>query len=80
MYQMMIPYVSATAGALVTALGLNHVAKYAPPLLGRFVPFVAVAAANCINVPLVRQDELINGIQVGLIILMLKIQLFLENT
>ncbi|KAI6654714.1 Sideroflexin-1-like [Oopsacas minuta] len=62
--QMMVPYVSATFGALFTALTLNHVAKYAPPLIGRFVPFSAVAAANCINVPLMRQDELINGIQV----------------
>ena len=61
---MMVPYVSATFGALVTALGLNYVTKYAPPLIGRFVPFIAVASANCINVPLMRQSELINGIQV----------------
>ena len=62
--QMMVPYVSATLGALITALGLNYVTKYAPPLIGRCVPFTAVAAANCINVPLMRQSELINGIEV----------------
>lgn len=61
---MMVPYVSATFGALITALGLNYVTKYAPPLIGRFVPFAAVASANCINVPLMRQSELISGIQV----------------
>ena len=55
-------YVSATGGALVTALGLNKLVKTAPPLIGRFVPFAAVAAANCVNIPLMRQLELQNGI------------------
>lgn len=27
----------------------------APPLLARWVPFIAVAAANCVNIPLTRQ-------------------------
>lgn len=30
----------------------------------RYVPFAAVAAANCVNVPLMRQNELIEGIEV----------------
>lgn len=55
-------YVSATGGALVTALGLNSLVKSAPPLIGRFVPFAAVAAANCVNIPLMRQSELSGGV------------------
>ena len=54
-------YVCATGGALVTAIGLNSLVKHAPPLIGRFVPFCAVAAANCVNIPLMRQLELKNG-------------------
>nr|XP_031545614.1 sideroflexin-1 [Vicugna pacos] len=48
-------YVSATTGAVATALGLNALTKHVSPLIGRFVPFAAVAAANCINIPLMRQ-------------------------
>ncbi|MGH0147089.1 UNVERIFIED_CONTAM: hypothetical protein FKN15_009933 [Acipenser sinensis] len=49
-------YVSATTGAVATALGLNALTKRVSPLIGRFVPFAAVAAANCINIPLMRQS------------------------
>uniref|UniRef100_A0A8C4SMB0 Sidoreflexin n=1 Tax=Erpetoichthys calabaricus TaxID=27687 RepID=A0A8C4SMB0_ERPCA len=57
-------YVSATTGAVATALGLNALTKHVSPLIGRLVPFAAVAAANCINIPLMRQRELKFGIPI----------------
>ncbi|KAF6041347.1 SFXN1 [Bugula neritina] len=58
-------YCGATTGAITTALFLNKVvAPRFPPLVGRFVPFAAVAAANAINLPMMRSSELTNGIPV----------------
>ncbi|XP_062852140.1 sideroflexin-3 [Trichomycterus rosablanca] len=57
-------YVSATTGAVVTALGLKSLTKRLPAIIGRFVPFAAVAAANCINIPFMRQRELKYGIPI----------------
>lgn len=63
--QLAVAYVSATGAALATALGLkSFLAGRASTLLQRYVPFAAVAAANCINIPLMRQNELANGIVV----------------
>ncbi|XP_031971627.1 sideroflexin-2 isoform X3 [Corvus moneduloides] len=62
--QIGVAYVTATGAALATAVGLNLYTKRAPPLLGRWVPFAAVAAANCVNIPMMRQQEIINGITV----------------
>lgn len=63
--QLGVAYVSATTSALVAAVGYKaYLQKRATPLFQRYVPFVAVAAANCINIPLMRQNELIHGIEV----------------
>nr|XP_056705478.1 sideroflexin-2 [Euleptes europaea] len=59
-----VAYVTATSTALATAVGLNLYTKRAPTLVARWVPFAAVAAANCVNIPLMRQQELLNGITV----------------
>lgn len=57
-------YMIATGSATFTALGLNKVIHKFPQILARFVPFAAVAAANCLNIPFMRSQELMNGIAV----------------
>ena len=60
--QLATAYFSATFSALGTAIGLKAaLAKSSSRLIQRFVPFAAVAAANCVNIPLMRQQELLEG-------------------
>ncbi|XP_067936039.1 sideroflexin-2-like [Watersipora subatra] len=61
--QIAAAYVSATGSALVVSLGLKtYLAKAASPFLQRYVPFAAVASANMVNIPLMRQRELTDGV------------------
>lgn len=63
--QLGVAYVSATASAMLTALGCKaYWTKNAGPFMQRYVPFAAVAAANCANIPLMRQSEILYGIDV----------------
>ncbi|KAK4882958.1 hypothetical protein RN001_006277 [Aquatica leii] len=63
--QMGVAYISATASAMLTAIGCKSLGQNrVSPLLQRYVPFAAVAAANCVNIPLMRQAEIIYGIDV----------------
>jgi len=61
-------YVAATTASVFTAVGFNKLVEKSPALanglIGRFVPFVAVAAANCVNIPLMRQQEIKDGITI----------------
>ena len=61
-------YVAATSASVITALGLNKFIQSTPALssgiIGRFVPLLAVAAANCVNIPLMRQQEVNKGISI----------------
>lgn len=61
-------YASATTTSVGLAVGLNSVvprlkslSPNARSLLGRFVPFVAVASAGCVNVGLMRWKEIKEG-------------------
>lgn len=72
--QLLQAYAGATTASVITALSLNHWIASASasctkqprggPLLSRLVPFFAVAVANCVNIPLTRQRELLDGIEV----------------
>lgn len=60
--QLGLASLGATAAGVITALGFNKAISASPALssgiVGRFVPLLAVAAANCVNIPLMRQQVL----------------------
>ncbi|XP_026319044.1 sideroflexin-2 isoform X2 [Hyposmocoma kahamanoa] len=64
--QMGVAYVAATTSSLAAALtfkfGVQKRVKN--PIVARFVPFVAVATANWVNIPLMRQNEIKYGLEV----------------
>ncbi|KJH51919.1 tricarboxylate carrier [Dictyocaulus viviparus] len=52
---------------MATALGANHILakmKNTPKLVAALVPFIAVAAANAINIPMMRSNEFKVGIAI----------------
>ncbi|ESN95174.1 hypothetical protein HELRODRAFT_157714 [Helobdella robusta] len=61
---LLVSYVAATGGALSAALFFNKAVKTMHPLVGRYVPFIAVASSNAINIPCMRNRELFEGIPV----------------
>ncbi|KAF7414141.1 hypothetical protein HZH68_002630 [Vespula germanica] len=56
-------YIGTTGNKVITALSLNRLARHGRALAGCLVPLTAVAAANCVNIPLMRITELQNGIE-----------------
>lgn len=55
-------FAAATSASVFTALLFNKIIAMSPSLsagiVGRLVPLMAVAAANCVNIPLMRQQVL----------------------
>lgn len=66
--QLATAYGAATSASVLTAVGFNKLVAASPALsagiIGRFVPLIAVAAANCVNIPLMRQQEIKKGIAI----------------
>ena len=58
-------YSSATTSAVAVSVLLNKMVKTTNSLAGRLVPMVAVVLANAINIPLMRQNEIKEGVRVS---------------
>ena len=62
-------YVAATAASVSVAVGMNKIIAASPTLsagmIGRFIPLISVGGANLVNIPLMRQVELKEGITVS---------------
>ncbi|XP_065919637.1 sideroflexin-2-like [Dysidea avara] len=63
-WQVATAFVGAASGATFASVLLNSLLATAPSLLKRFVPFGGMIAANSVNIPTMRQRELIDGIVV----------------
>ncbi|VDM52266.1 unnamed protein product [Angiostrongylus costaricensis] len=63
---LLVAYSTAVGGALSIAIGLKQyfAKRKVSTLAQKMVPLAAVAAANAINIPLMRQNELKNGMNV----------------
>ncbi|KAJ1364983.1 hypothetical protein KIN20_025183 [Parelaphostrongylus tenuis] len=63
---LLVAYSTAVSGALGLAVGLKQyfAKRKVSTLAQKMVPLAAVAAANAINIPLMRQNELKNGMNV----------------
>jgi len=68
--QLAMAATGATTAGVGTALLFNKIIQSSPALsagiLGRFVPLLAVAAANCVNIPMMRSQEFQKGIGISL--------------
>lgn len=62
--QLATAYSAATIASVGSALGLKRIFSSSSPLVGRFIPIVSVALANCVNIPLMRQQEMVQGISI----------------
>ncbi|CAD6196936.1 unnamed protein product [Caenorhabditis auriculariae] len=60
--RLFVSYCCATSGAMAAALGLNSLVKNPHGLAARLVPFAAIALANAINIPMMRSNEIRDGI------------------
>ncbi|XP_044739152.1 sideroflexin-2-like, partial [Chrysoperla carnea] len=63
--QLFVAYVSATTIAVAVATILKSALCRANPVIQRYVPMAAITAANCVNAPLMRQSEILNGIDLN---------------
>ncbi|ODM91512.1 Sideroflexin-3 [Orchesella cincta] len=65
--QLGISYVLGTGGAMAISTGFQQLITRSGkqfPLLSRLVPFLGVAAATCVNIPIMRSQELVQGVPV----------------
>ena len=58
-------YTSATTAAVAVSVLLNRMVTTTNSLSGRLIPLFAMAIANAINIPLMRQNEIREGVRVS---------------